>query len=81
MHCVRKSFYPAAMTEAETTVGEFTFKPLGPDTWEAFAQLAERHNGVWNGCWCTWFHASRASRAAAAPACAEKAQSPRATAP
>jgi GNAT superfamily N-acetyltransferase len=36
------------------------------------AQLAERHNGVWNGCWCTWFHASRASRAAAAPACAEK---------
>jgi GNAT superfamily N-acetyltransferase len=18
--------------------------------------LAERHNGVWGGCWCTWFH-------------------------
>ena len=25
-------------------------------TWEAFADLAERHNGVWGGCWCTWFH-------------------------
>ena len=30
--------------------------PLAPDTWEAFAALAERHNGVWGGCWCTWFH-------------------------
>ena len=29
---------------------------LGPDTWDAFADLAERHNGVWGGCWCTWFH-------------------------
>jgi hypothetical protein len=28
--------------------------------------LAEKHNGVWGGCWCTWFH----------PACAEKGVSP-----
>jgi len=35
---------------------DYTVKPLGPDTWEAFAQLAGRNNGVWNGCWCTWFH-------------------------
>jgi GNAT superfamily N-acetyltransferase len=62
MRCVRKSFYPAAMAEAETTVSEYTIKPLGLDTWDAFAQLAERHNGVWNGCWCTWFHASCAER-------------------
>ena len=34
----------------------FTIKALGPDTWDAFADLAERHNGVWGGCWCTWFH-------------------------
>ena len=26
---------------------EFTIKPLGPDTWDLFAGLAERHNGVW----------------------------------
>ena len=34
----------------------YTVKPLGPGTWDAFADLAERHNGVWGGCWCTWFH-------------------------
>jgi GNAT superfamily N-acetyltransferase len=47
------------------SMSEYTVKPLGPDTWDAFAQLAERHNGVWGGCWCTWFH----------PKCAEKGQS------
>ena len=46
-------------------MGEYTVKGLGPDTWEAFAELAGRHNGVWGGCWCTWFH----------PACAERGQS------
>lgn len=50
------------MTSAGTTVSDYTIKPLGPDTWAAFAQLAGRHNGVWNGCWCTWFHASPADR-------------------
>lgn len=37
-------------------MGEYLVKPLVPDTWEAFAGLAERHNGVFGGCWCTWFH-------------------------
>ncbi len=32
-------------------------KPLTMETWDAFAALAEKHNGVWGGCWCTWFHA------------------------
>ncbi len=43
---------------AKTTVvlGELTVRPLAPDTWGAFADLAERHNGVWGGCWCTYFH-------------------------
>ena len=27
------------------------------DTWDAFADLVERHNGVWGGCWCLEFHA------------------------
>jgi GNAT superfamily N-acetyltransferase len=39
-----------------TSTESFTIKALGPDTWDAFADLAERHNGVWGGCWCTWFH-------------------------
>jgi GNAT superfamily N-acetyltransferase len=38
------------------TVKDYVAKPLVPDTWEAFARLAERHNGVFGGCWCTWFH-------------------------
>jgi GNAT superfamily N-acetyltransferase len=37
-------------------MNDYTIKPLDTVTWPAFAQLAERHNGVWNGCWCTWFH-------------------------
>ncbi len=44
---------------------EYAVKPLGPDTWDAYARLIERHNGVWGGCWCTWFH----------PDCPEKRQS------
>lgn len=31
-------------------------KPLKPDTWGAFAELVERHGGVWGGCWCMEFH-------------------------
>jgi GNAT superfamily N-acetyltransferase len=34
----------------------YTVRPLRPDTWEAYAQLIERHNGVWGGCWCLAFH-------------------------
>jgi hypothetical protein len=37
-------------------MGDFEIKPLTPATWAAFAALAEKHNGVWGGCWCTWFH-------------------------
>jgi GNAT superfamily N-acetyltransferase len=40
----------------ETPVTNYVVKPLGPDTWDAFARLLERHNGVFGGCWCTWFH-------------------------
>jgi hypothetical protein len=32
-----------------------TVRALTPDTWNAFADLVERHNGVFGGCWCTWF--------------------------
>jgi GNAT superfamily N-acetyltransferase len=40
----------------------YTVRPLDVDTWDAFADLAGRHNGVWNGCYCTWFHATPAER-------------------
>jgi GNAT superfamily N-acetyltransferase len=47
-------------------VSGYAIQPLDAATWDAFVHLAEKHNGVWNGCWCTWFH----------PACAEKGGSP-----
>jgi hypothetical protein len=34
---------------------ELTVRALTPETWEAFAALVERHNGVFGGCWCTYF--------------------------
>jgi GNAT superfamily N-acetyltransferase len=37
-------------------VTDYAIKPLAADTWDAFARLVERHNGVFGGCWCTWFH-------------------------
>jgi GNAT superfamily N-acetyltransferase len=50
----------------EIAMSDYAIRPLGPATWDAFARLAEKHNGVWNGCWCTWFH----------PACADRGVSP-----
>jgi len=47
------------VTKVQPTVDELVVKPLGPDTWDDFAALAERHNGVWGGCWCTYFHPRR----------------------
>lgn len=37
-------------------MGTYLIKPLTVDTWDAYAGLMERHNGVFGGCWCTWFH-------------------------
>lgn len=37
-------------------MSRFTVQSLSPETWEAFAALVERHNGVWGGCWCMGFH-------------------------
>jgi GNAT superfamily N-acetyltransferase len=31
-------------------------KALDESTWEAFAALVERNNGVFGGCWCMGFH-------------------------
>jgi GNAT superfamily N-acetyltransferase len=47
------------MAVAEPVVDGHPIKALGPDTWDAFAALAEKHNGVWGGCFCTWFHPRR----------------------
>lgn len=44
----------------------YAIRALGPDTWDGFAALAEKHNGVWGGCWCTWFHGESAEKGSGA---------------
>jgi GNAT superfamily N-acetyltransferase len=39
---------------AESTT--HTIKALDETTWDAFAALVERNNGVFGGCWCMGFH-------------------------
>ena len=42
----------------------YDIKPLNEETWQAFADLVERHNGVWGGCWCLEFHSEGSQRGA-----------------
>lgn len=37
-------------------MGDLTVGRLGPDTWDDFAELVERNNGVYGGCWCIAYH-------------------------
>jgi ribosomal protein S18 acetylase RimI-like enzyme len=39
-----------------------TVRPLNASTWDAFAELVERNNGVFGGCWCLGFHPESAER-------------------
>jgi GNAT superfamily N-acetyltransferase len=34
----------------------YTVRALDESTWAAFAELVERNNGVFGGCWCMGFH-------------------------
>jgi GNAT superfamily N-acetyltransferase len=34
----------------------YTVRPLDASTWDAFAELVERNNGIYGGCWCIAFH-------------------------
>ena len=35
---------------------ELASRPLDADTWDAFAELVERNNGIFGGCWCIGYH-------------------------
>lgn len=37
----------------------YTTRVLDPTTGDIFAELVERNNGVYGGCWCTAFHPRR----------------------
>jgi ribosomal protein S18 acetylase RimI-like enzyme len=34
----------------------YTIRPLDSSTWDAFAELVERNNGIFGGCWCISYH-------------------------
>ncbi len=34
----------------------YTAKELSPSTWPDFEALFAKHNGVWGGCWCMFYH-------------------------
>jgi GNAT superfamily N-acetyltransferase len=38
------------------SVIDYAVVPLGPSTWDAFAELVERNNGIFGGCWCISYH-------------------------
>ena len=48
--------------DGEWRVSEYVIRPLEPDTWDGFAAMVELHNGVFGGCWCTWFHTMSADK-------------------
>ena len=39
----------------------YRIEALTPQTWPAFEALVARHNGIFGGCWCTWFHGGHPS--------------------
>lgn len=34
----------------------YTVRPLNASTWDVFADLVERNNGIFGGCWCIGYH-------------------------
>lgn len=42
----------------------YDVRSLDDSTWDAFAELVERNNGIFGGCWCMGFHPERCQDAA-----------------
>jgi hypothetical protein len=38
------------------TENTYSSKELSPTTWPDFEALFAKHNGVWGGCWCMFYH-------------------------
>lgn len=34
----------------------YTIQPRDASMWDAFAELVERNNGIFGGCWCIGYH-------------------------
>ena len=40
----------------------YLIRPLSASTWDAFANLVERNNGIYGGCWCIAYHSECGQR-------------------
>jgi GNAT superfamily N-acetyltransferase len=47
---------PVDRTRATWPPPGCTIVPLGPSTWDPFAELIERNRGIFGGCWCIGYH-------------------------
>ena len=41
---------------------EYLVRQLDASTWDAFAELVERNNGIFGGCWCIGYHPEAGNR-------------------
>src|SRR5215475_3497649 len=55
----RKHSGAALMLLSMTEEIAYCVRPLDASTWDAFAEVVERNNGVFGGCWCMGFHPER----------------------
>src|SRR2546426_9192931 len=51
-----KSDLTSPMKQRGQSKARFSVRELGSATWPDFERMVEKHNGVWGGCWCTFFH-------------------------
>ena len=51
-----RSSSPGSQARGPATTVPYTVRPLDASTWDAFAELVERNNGIYGGCWCVAFH-------------------------
>ena len=47
---------PASRSASPPDGARYTIRPLDASTWDAFAELVERNNGIYGGCWCIGYH-------------------------
>ncbi|HVC38480.1 MAG TPA: GNAT family N-acetyltransferase [Candidatus Dormibacteraeota bacterium] len=47
---------PPSRAAAMPTEAPYTTRALDASTWDAFAELVERNNGIYGGCWCIAYH-------------------------
>jgi hypothetical protein len=44
------------MSQVGGNMNNLSIKELYMETWKDFERLVQKHNGVWGGCWCRYFH-------------------------